>query len=143
MGFGEYVRAAILRRGLHFSITYRFGWGKIVPNYHFFTDKEVEGLDKELCAMLDWARGRAAIPFNITCGLRTPDHNTTVGGVQDSAHLKGLGVDLACDTASDRFLMVQALMLAGFKRIGVYDKHVHVDRDNSLPQLVMWTGISH
>lgn len=143
MGFGERVLAAVIRRGLYFKITYRFGWGKPMGNYHFFTNEEVEGLDKELCAMLDWARGRAAIPFKITRGLDSPDHNATVGGVQDSAHLKGLGVDLACHTSSDRFLMVQALLLAGFKRIGIYDKHVHADRDNSLPQLVIWTGISH
>lgn len=112
-------------------------------SYHFFKDSEVQGLDKELCAMLDWARGRATIPFVITCGLRTPEHNDKVGGVQDSSHLRGLAVDMACSDSTARYKMVQALLLAGFKRLGVYDKHVHVDRDESLPQEVMWVGVSH
>lgn len=114
-----------------------------MSQYHFFTKDEIEGLDKELCAMLDWARGRAMVPFVITCGLRTPDENTKTGGVQDSAHLRGLAVDLACSDSRERFKMVQALLLAGFKRIGIYDAHVHADRDMSLPQEVMWVGISH
>lgn len=110
-----------------------------MSNLHFFKDEEVAGLDKELCAMLDWARGRSGVPFVITCGLRTPTQNDKVGGVQDSAHLRGLGVDLACTDSTARFKIVQALLLAGFKRIGIYtDGHIHADRDPSLPQDVMW-----
>lgn len=111
--------------------------------YHFFRDGEIEGLDKELIAMLDWSRGRAGVPFVITCGLRTVQQNESVAGVQDSSHLKGLGVDLQCDNSVSRFKMVQALLLSGFKRLGIYDKHLHVDRDETLPQGVIWTGISH
>lgn len=114
-----------------------------MSQYNFFRDNEIEGLDKELVAMLDWARGRSGVPFVITCGLRTAEENAGVGGVQDSAHLRGLGVDLACSDASARYRMVQALLLAGFKRIGIYDKHIHADRDPSLPQEVIWIGVSH
>lgn len=142
MGFLSTVLDAITKRGLHISIP--FAWtGYSVSQYHFFNDDEIKGLDKELCAMLDWARGRAGVPFVITCGLRTVDHNEQVGGVQDSAHLRGLGVDLACSDSYSRYKMVQALLLAGFKRMGVYDKHIHVDRDDTLPQDVMWGGVSH
>lgn len=110
-----------------------------MSQYHFFKDEETKGLDKELCAMLDWARGRAGVPFIITRGLSTILENDKVGGVQDSAHLKGLGVDLACTDSNDRFKMVQALLLAGFRRIGIYtDGHIHADRDLSLPQDVIW-----
>lgn len=108
-----------------------------------FDEAEVEGLDKELVAKLDWARSRAGVPFLITSGKRLPDQNDSVGGVKDSAHLRGLAVDLRCSEAGPRFRMVQALLLAGFKRIGVYDRHVHVDLDDTLPQEVMWIGESH
>lgn len=113
-----------------------------MSKFTHFKDDEVKGLDQELVAMLDWSRGRAGVPFIITSGLRTLEHNTTVGGVQDSAHLRGLGVDLRVTDDRERFKMVQAMFLAGFKRIGIYDKHVHCDRDASLEQEVMWTGVS-
>lgn len=111
------------------------------PN--FFSPEEVAGLDQELVAKLDWARGRAGVPFTITNGLRTQDQNDSVGGVQDSAHLRGLAVDIRCVSGDNRFKMVNALFLAGFRRIGVYDAHIHVDLDLSLPQEVLWVGISH
>lgn len=110
--------------------------------WHFFSDDEVEGLDTELVAMLDWARGRAGVPFIITSGKRSPEHNESVGGVQDSAHTKGLGVDIRCADGNARFRMITALLLAGFKRIGVYDKHLHVDIDGSLAPEVVWVGVS-
>ena len=119
-------------------------WGiKPLGKFHFFTDEEVVGLDQELVAKLDWARGRAGVPFTITSGLRSPSQNKTVKGVQDSAHLRGLGVDLRVENGSARFKMVQALLLAGFRRIGIYDKHIHADRDETLPQDVIWVGESH
>lgn len=142
MGFGARVRDAVLKLGL--SINIPFTWtGYRVGHYNFFSDDEIVGLDKELVAMLDWARGRAAVPFKITCGLRTKDQNKTSGGVSDSAHLRGLGVDLDCSDSWHRYKMVQALLLAGFNRLGLYDRHIHADRDPSLPQGVIWTGESH
>jgi zinc D-Ala-D-Ala carboxypeptidase len=113
------------------------------PKPHFFTDAEIEGLDSELVAKLDWARGRSGVPFVITSGKRSEDHNETVGGVKDSAHTRGLAVDLRCADGEVRYKMLNALFLAGFKRIGIYDKHIHADLDPSLPQEVAWVGISH
>lgn len=140
MGFLRSALIAIFGRDRRISIQIPFGWiGFKMSQYHFFKDEETKGLDKELCAMLDWARGRAGVPFIITRGLSTILENDKVGGVQDSAHLKGLGVDLACTDSNDRFKMVQALLLAGFRRIGIYtDGHIHADRDLSLPQDVIW-----
>lgn len=108
----------------------------------FFTLEEVKGLDQELVAKLDWARGRAGVPFTITCGVRTEEENNAVGGVPDSAHLKGLAVDIRCQDSAARFKMVNAMLLAGFKRIEIGTLHVHVDVDGTKPQEVMWTGIS-
>lgn len=110
---------------------------------HFFKPEEIEGLDPELVAKLDWARGRSGVPFVITSGKRSPEENERVMGVDASAHIKGLAVDLRCDNSPDRYKMVQALILAGFRRIGVYNAHLHCDLDTDLPQDVMWQGISH
>jgi len=110
-----------------------------MSQYHFFTDEEVQGLDKELCAMLDMARGQAGVPFVITCGLRTPEQNAALPeAVQDSAHLTGNAVDLACGDSATRFAMIRGLLLAGFTRIGVYSAHIHADNSVTLPQNVCW-----
>lgn len=111
--------------------------------YKFFTDEEAKGLDPELMSKLDTARAVAGIPFKITSGLRTPDDNTASSGVEGSAHLSGKAVDLAVEGGVNRFLMVKGLLAAGFVRIGVYDRHCHVDCDITKVQNVMWVGTSH
>ena len=109
----------------------------------FFADQEVKGLDPELCSKLDTARAVSGIPFRITSGLRSCSANKAAMGVEASSHLSGKAVDLAVESSRDRFLIVKGLLAAGFVRIGVYDRHCHVDCDGSKDQQVMWVGISH
>ena len=108
-----------------------------------FRPEEVVGLQPRLVGMLDEARTIAGVPFQITSGLRTAAENRLSQGVDNSAHLRGLGVDLACSDPQARFFMLVGLMRVGFRRLGIYDHHVHADCDDSLPQNVVWTGISH
>lgn len=108
-------------------------------NFRYFTDEEIKGLDLELCAMLDRARGLAGMPFEITCGPRTPEQNAALAeSVKDSAHLTGNAVDLACNDSKLRYNMVRGLLLAGFNRIGIYSAHIHADNSPSLPPNVIW-----
>ena len=109
----------------------------------YFSPDEVIGLHPHLVDMLDRARGLAKVPFRITSGLRTVEQNQQDGGVSDSSHLRGLAVDLACFDSGSRLRMVSALIMAGFKRIGVYTAHLHCDVDETLPQEVLWVGVSH
>jgi uncharacterized protein YcbK (DUF882 family) len=111
-----------------------------VNRWNYFQDSEVAGLDVELVAMLDRARGIAGIPFLITCGLRTQAQNDALPqSVKDSAHLTGHAVDISCTESNQRFKITSAFISAGFKRIGIYaDGHIHVDNDTSKPQGVMW-----
>lgn len=111
--------------------------------YKFFTAKEAEGLNPELMSKLDTARAVAGVPFVITSGLRTCATNKAALGVEHSSHLGGKAVDLAVDSGSSRFAIVRGLMASGFVRIGAYDKHIHADVDESLPQNVFWVGTSH
>jgi hypothetical protein len=108
-----------------------------------FSDVEIVGLIPEFVEKLDLARDIAGVPFVITSGRRTQDQNAGAQGVENSAHLRGLAVDLACTSSERRFKIVQGLVQAGFRRIGVYDRHLHADCDESLPHPVMWTGKSH
>ena len=110
-----------------------------------FSEEEVEGLDPTLVSMLDWTRESLGLPIVITCGRRSPEENEAVGGVADSAHLKGLAVDLRCPDSHYRFLLTKALLTAGFTRIEQGTEHIHVDLmvDDRHPKEVMWLGISH
>lgn len=110
-----------------------------MSKYQFFTDQEVQGLDDGLCQMLSIARGKANVPFIITCGLRTPAQNSALAeSVSGSAHLTGHAVDLACADDAIRFAMLSGLLSAGFTRIGIYSAHIHADNDATKPPHVIW-----
>lgn len=82
---------------------------------------------------LDFARELAAIPFRINCGCRCVKHNKEVGGVEDSAHIKGYAVDISARDDKSRFIIVSALIKSGFNRVIVYDTFVHCDLDFTKP----------
>lgn len=97
--------------------------------YKYFQENEIKGLAPILVEMLDIAREIAGVPFRITSGCRSEAHNQEVGGVQNSSHLTGLAVDIACDTSRERYLITNALLRVGFKRLGLYKTHIHADID--------------
>lgn len=96
------------------------------------------GLNDHFASMLLGAELRCIVPFVITSGLRSVAENKRVGGVKGSSHLLGIAVDINCVGSVDRFLVVNALLSVGFRRIGVYEDHVHVDISRVSPQGVMW-----
>jgi len=44
---------------------------------------------------------------------------------------------------NEREKMIWALGLAGFQRVGLYDRHFHVDVDTDKAQDIVWFGVSH
>lgn len=108
-----------------------------------FASPDLDGsginMDKEFISKLDKARQYAAIPFKISSGYRTKEHNKNVGGVPDSAHTKGHAADIVCSAGVNRFIIVTALLEAGFNRIGIANSFIHVDDDPSKPKHCIWT----
>jgi len=96
-------------------------------------------VSSKLIEMLQVAREEAGIPFTITSGFRCREHNMDVGGSNTSSHLRGLAADLACNGSSQRYLMLTALLKAGFSRIGVGSDFIHVDVDATKAVGVIWT----
>lgn len=101
-------------------------------------------MDKDFLSMLDNARDIAKTPFKITSGYRTKEHNIAIYkklGKKpiESSHLKGLACDIACSDSRARFLIINALLEAGFTRIGISDSFIHVDSDSDKAQNVIWT----
>ena len=112
-------------------------------NYSEFDSPDVQGsgqlMDKELLEMLDDVRDKFDKPIHINSGYRTPQHNEDVGGTENSSHLKGLAVDIACDNSIDRFDLINCLLDVGFSRVGVAGTFIHADIDSDKAQGVMWT----
>ncbi len=88
---------------------------------------------------LSKARELAAIGFKITSGYRSPAHNEKVGGVPSSSHTIGRAVDIYAPTSRQKYIIINALLQAGFNRIGVAKNFIHVDDDPSKDEDVIWT----
>jgi citrate lyase synthetase len=85
---------------------------------------------------LDKARELAGVPFIITSGYRTPQHNLDVGGRVGSSHIKGLAVDISCDNSGNRERILTALIQVGFRRIGIAKSFIHTDLDHDKPNAI-------
>lgn len=91
-------------------------------------------MNPQFLAMLDLARARAKVPFNLTSAYRCPTHNRNSNGVTGSAHVQGYACDIACSNDKNRFLILKALLDTGFNRIGLANNFIHVDNDPDKPQ---------
>ena len=87
---------------------------------------------------LDDARHFAGVPFVIASSIRYDEYNARVGGVADSAHCKGMAVDIEATNSRTRHRIITGLLQAGFNRIGIGLTYVHVDADQTKPSGVMW-----
>jgi len=109
------------------------------PN-EFVCDNEIcyDKMNQNLLNMLEEAREIADIPFIITSSWRSEEKNKEVNGKSNSSHLRGNAVDLSCNNSVSRMKIIDALVVAGFTRIGISKSFIHVDCDIELPQEVMW-----
>ncbi len=76
---------------------------------------------------LDVARYLAKTPFRILSGYRCPKHNESVGGSPNSAHLTGYAADIFAGNSRQMYMILNAVMKAGFTRIGINNNSIHVD----------------
>lgn len=94
---------------------------------------------------LDYARGRAQVPFIVNSAARCETHNQAEGGKPQSEHLAnddGLaeGVDISTKNSSVRWKVVTSSIAAGIRRIGIGDDFVHLgDGLSHKPHPVIWT----
>jgi uncharacterized protein YcbK (DUF882 family) len=89
-----------------------------------------DAMSQELLWKLDYARELAGLPFHITSSYRAKDPRF---------HGEGKAVDIACSKSHERFIIVTALLFAGFTRIGIYENHIHADTGTA-PIRVLWWG---
>lgn len=110
---------------------------------------ELSNMDFNMMGKLQKARDWLDQPIYITSGCRCEHNNRIAGGKVDSSHLcSRTKKACACDvkltpenrpmTSGERFLLITALLEAGFRRIGIYDGVIHGDCDTAKPQRVVW-----
>jgi hypothetical protein len=103
-----------------------------------------ELMDRDLIDKLEELRTRCGFPFIVTSGYRTPSYNATVPGAsRNSAHTRGLAVDISIIDSNQRFMIVFHAIHIGFNRIEIGTKRdiklwVHLDIDPSLPQNMLF-----
>lgn len=110
--------------------------------YKYFSQAEVDKykLKPELFSVLDKMREIAGTPFIITSGLRTVAENEKVGGVPNSAHLRGLACDLLCTDKIKRTQMLKGILNCGTPVfLEIAQNHLHISIDTSVD--VMGTTI--
>ena len=101
--------------------------------------KEIEeNMNADFLNKLDEAREIANIPFIINSAYRSPEHPLSIKN-PSSSHIKGLAVDIKATDSRTRFIILNALINAGFNRIGIADTFIHVDLDLDKSSKVIWT----
>lgn len=92
----------------------------------------------ELLELLDKARSISKIPYVINSGHRCQAHNYSEGGIKNSSHILGWAADIQCLNATARFKIINALLMVGFERLGIYKGFIHADIDPTKPKEVIW-----
>jgi hypothetical protein len=82
---------------------------------------------------------KRGIKFDIISGSRCAPWNKHEGGSFRSDHLTGEGTDIFVPGSRHRFLILEALMKAGFRRIGIGHTFLHAGSSAGRnPQEVCW-----
>jgi hypothetical protein len=93
-----------------------------------------KNMTRDFLKKLDRARDIANVPFKISSGFRTPQHNVSLRkkgykASANSSHLKGCAADIVCNDSGTRQKIVNGLIQAGFTRIGIAKTFIHCDTD--------------
>ena len=70
----------------------------------------------------------------ITSGRRCIPYNSSIGGYVDSPHITGLAADIRVE-GIPILELAKICVDIGFKRVGIYPNHVHVDMIDPIPSL--------
>lgn len=92
----------------------------------------------DFLARLDRARELAGVPFHVNSAYRSPDYEISKGRSGAGAHTFGRAVDIRCTDSASRWRIVFGALSAGFTRIGIGKRFVHLDDSISLPHPCIW-----
>jgi uncharacterized protein YcbK (DUF882 family) len=93
----------------------------------------------ELIHLLEAIREEYGKPMRVTSGCRCYNHNDSVGGVSNSAHLRGTAADIYIDNGADRRRLVDCGVMLFASGIGVARTFIHFDVCDVLPRPSLWS----
>jgi len=97
-------------------------------------------MDKHFMSKANLAREIADIPFYVISGFRCWKHNQEIGSTSDN-HPLGFAMDVRANNSRQRFIILEALIKAGFKRIGIHKTFIHFDDNpNGTPEVAWLYG---
>lgn len=96
-------------------------------------------MNKEFMKRLDDCRDFAGVPFVINSAYRSVEYEKSKKRPGTSQHCKGLAVDIACNTNDIRYRILDALLVFGFRRIGIGSNFIHVDMGYPKSTPIIWT----
>lgn len=99
--------------------------GTAVPKCEV-SDMDPSFLDKLLLAQKTYGR-----KFKINSAYRSLAWEKSKGRNGRSSHCKGIAVDIGVSNHQQRLYIVCALIITGFRRIGIAKTFIHVDDDDS------------
>lgn len=98
----------------------------------------VSDMDENFLDKLLFAQKMCALKFRINSAYRSKAYEKEKGRSGRSSHCKGLAVDISTPDSGLRYIVVTALLAAGFNRIGIGKNFVHVDDDLSKPHPIIF-----
>jgi rhodanese-related sulfurtransferase len=98
----------------------------------------LQDMEQSTIDRFDVAREIAGVPFVPVSAYRSVEWELSKGRSGKGGHPKRRALDLECDSSRERFLIVNALIEAGFKRIGIAKTFIHADDAEDLAQRVIW-----
>lgn len=97
---------------------------------------ELSDMNSSFMDRLQTARTLAGVPFKLNSAYRSVEYEHSKKRTGKSMHCQGRAVDIKCVDSHHRYIILEALIAAGFKGIGIAPSFIHVDdRDYHL----IWT----
>ena len=98
----------------------------------------LQDMNQDTMKRFDLTRDYAGIPLVITSAYRSPEWDKSKNRSGTGAHTLGRAIDIRCNTIQNRFLIVSALLKAGFTRIGIADTFIHADDSPNHQVQIIW-----
>lgn len=97
-------------------------------------------MDYDFINLIDLIRYWSNVEFHVQSGFRTSERNLEIKGSLNSAHLRGLAADIFAQNNKIKHIILKSCFLFCIPRIGIYEKHIHIDVDLNLPHPIVWYG---
>lgn len=98
----------------------------------------IDSIDLHLSIVIGKIENHLGYELEFSSGFRCKECNARASGAKNSAHLRGLAVDVLIGNSSERDQIIEASYIFRIRRRGIGRNMIHLDIDTSLPQDKLW-----